>query len=131
MRRDALQAQYDVGEITLSALNTGIAQFNIDASAAVEQNSDAQLANTLSSNQQAITTISVGVSALQNSISQSNDPAEIANLLIQIATQIPEIYRLRREALQAQYDAGEITVAALNTSILTAEYRRIGGTGAE
>ena len=117
LRRDALQAQYDVGEITLSALNTGISQFNIDASAAVEQNSDAQLANTLSSNQQAITTISVGVSALQNSISQSNDPAEIANLLIQIATQIPEIYRLRREALQAQYDAGEITLSALNTSI--------------
>ena len=117
LRRDALQAQYDAGEITLSALNTGISQFNIDASAAVEQNSDAQLANTLSSNQQAITTISVGVSALQNSISQSNDPAEIANLLIQIATQIPEIYRLRRDALQAQYDAGEITVAALNTSI--------------
>ena len=117
LRRDALQAQYDAGEITLSALNTGIAQFNIDASAALEQNSDAQLANTLSSNQQAITTISVGVSALQNSISQSNDPAEIANLLIQIATQIPEIYRLRRDALQAQYDAGEITVAALNTSI--------------
>ena len=117
LRRDALQAQYDAGEITLSALNTGISQFNIDASAAVEQNSDAQLANTLSSNQQAITTISVGVSALQNSISQSNDPAEIANLLIQIATQIPEIYRLRREALQAQYDAGEITLSALNTSI--------------
>ena len=117
LRRDALQAQYDAGEITLSALNTGIAQFNIDESAALEQNSDAQLANTLSSNQQAITTISVGVSALQNSISQSNDPAEIANLLIQIATQIPEIYRLRREALQAQYDAGEITLAALNTSI--------------
>ena len=117
LRRDALQAQYDAGEITLSALNTGIAQFNIDESAAVEQNSDAQLANTLSSNQQAITTISVGVSALQNSISQSNDPAEIANLLIQIATQIPEIYRLRRDALQAQFDAGEITLSALNTSI--------------
>ena len=117
LRRDALQAQYDAGEITLSALNTGIAQFNIDESAALEQNSDAQLANTLSSNQQAITTISVGVSALQNSISQSNDPAEIANLLIQIATQIPEIYRLRREALQAQYDAGEITLSALNSGI--------------
>ena len=117
LRREALQAQYDAGEITLSALNTSISQLNIDESAAVEQNSDAQLANTLSSNQQAITTISVGVSALQNSISQSNDPAEIANLLIQIATQIPEIYRLRRDALQAQYDAGEITVAALNTSI--------------
>ena len=131
LRRDALQAQYDVGEITLSALNTGIAQFNIDASAALEQNSDAQLANTLSSNQQAITTISVGVSALQNSISQSNDPAEIANLLIQIATQIPEIYRLRREALQAQYDAGEITTIGTEYQYLTAEYRRIHGTGAE
>ena len=130
LRREALQAQYDAGEITLSALNTSISQLNIDESAAVEQNSDAQLSNTLSSNQQAITTISVGVSALQNSISQSNDPAEIANLLIQIATQIPEIYRLRREALQAQYDAGEITLSALNTGIAQ-QYRRIGGTGAE
>ena len=117
LRREALQTQYDAGEITLSALNISISQLNIDESAAVEQNSDAQLSNTLSSNQQAITTISVGVSALQNSISQSNDPAEIANLLIQIATQIPEIYRLRREALQAQYDAGEITLSALNTGI--------------
>ena len=117
LRREALQAQFDAGEITLAALNTGIAQLNIDESAAIEQNSDAQLANVLRINQEATTVLSVGVSELENAISQSNDPAEIANLLIQIAEQIPEIYRLRREALQAQFDAGEITLAALNTGI--------------
>ena len=119
LRREALQAQYDAGEITLSALNTGITQLNIDESAAIEQNSDAQLASVLSANQEATTALSVGVSQLENAISQSNDPAEIASLLIQIAEQIPEIYRLRREALQAQFDAGEITLSALNTGITT------------
>ena len=119
LRREALQAQYDAGEITLSALNTGITQLNIDESAAIEQNSDAQLASVLSANQEATTALSVGVSQLENTISQSNDPAEIASLLIQIAEQIPEIYRLRREALQAQFDAGEITLSALNTGITT------------
>ena len=117
LRREALQAQYDAGEITLSALNTGITQLNIDESAAIEQNSDAQLASVLSANQEATTALSVGVSQLENAISQSNDPAEISSLLIQIAEQIPEIYRLRREALQAQFDAGEITLSALNTGI--------------
>ena len=119
LRREALQAQYDAGEITLSALNTGITQLNIDESAAIEQNSDAQLASVLSANQEATTALSVGVSQLENAISQSNDPAEISSLLIQIAEQIPEIYRLRREALQAQFDAGEITLSALNTGITT------------
>ena len=89
----------------------------IEQSAALEQNSDAQLTNALRINQQATDAVATEIAALENTISQSNDPAEIANLLIQIATQIPEIYRLRREALQAQYDAGEITLSALNTSI--------------
>ncbi len=117
LRKDALQKQFDAGEITLSTLNTGIAELNIEASAALEQNSDAQLANALRANQEATTALSVGILLLENAISQSNDPAEIASLLIQIAEQIPEIYRLRREALQAQFDAGEITLAALNSGI--------------
>ena len=117
LRRNALSAQYAAGEITLDAINTGIAALNIEESAAVEQNSDAQLANTLRINQQDVASINTQISGLENAISQSNDPAEIASLLIQIAEQIPEIYRLRREALQQQYDAGEITLDALNTGI--------------
>ena len=117
LRREALQSQYDAGEITLTALNTGIASLNIEASAALEQNSDAQLANALLINQQAVEAINAEISGIENAISQSNDPAEIATLLQQIAIQIPEIYRLRREALQSQYDAGEITLSALQTGI--------------
>ena len=117
LRRDALQAQYDAGEITLSVLNTGLAVIDTEQAAALEQNSDAQLANALGMNQEAVESLNVGVSALENSIAQSSDPTEIATLLQQIAQQIPEIYQLRREALQSQYDAGEITLTALNTGI--------------
>ena len=117
LRRDALQAQYDAGEITLSVLNTGLAVIDTEQAAALEQNSDAQLANALRMNQEAVESLNVGVSALENSIAQSSDPTEIATLLQQIAQQIPEIYQLRREALQSQYDAGEITLTALNTGI--------------
>ena len=120
LRREALQKQYDAGEITLSALQTGIAQLNIEESAALEQNSDAMLANALSTNQAAAEAINTHIAGLENRISQSNDPAEIASLLQQIATQIPEIYRLRREALQRQFDAGEITLQALNTGLAQA-----------
>ena len=117
LRREALQTQFDAGKLTQAALENGIASLGIEQSAALEQNSDAQLTNALRINQQATDAVATEIAALENTISQSNDPAEIANLLIQIATQIPEIYRLRREALQAQYDAGEITLSALNTSI--------------
>ena len=117
LRREALQSQYDAGEITLTALNTGIASLNIEASAALEQNSDAQLANALLINQQAVEAINAEISGIENAISQSNDPAEIANLLQQIAVQIPEIYQLRRETLQSQYDEGEITLSALQTGL--------------
>ena len=117
LRREALQSQYDAGEITLTALNTGIASLNIEASAALEQNSDAQLANALLINQQAVEAINAEISGIENAISQSNDPAEIANLLQQIAVQIPEIYQLRRETLQSQYDEGEMTLSALQTGL--------------
>ena len=117
LRRNALSAQFAAGEITLSAINTGIAALNIEESAALEQNSDQILANTLRINQEAVVAINTEISALEQTISTSNDPAEIARLLMEIAKQIPETYRLRREALQAQYDAGEITLSALNTGL--------------
>ena len=117
LRREALQQQHDAGEITIEALNNGIANLNIEQSAALERNSDQMLANALQVNQAQIDAISVGISDLDNQISQSNDPAEIARLLMQIAVQIPETYRLRRNALSAQYAAGEITLEQINTGM--------------
>ena len=118
LRRNALSAQFAAGEITLSAINTGIAALNIEESAALERNSDALLANTLRINQEAQTAISTEISALEQAIATSNDPVEIAELLMQIADQIPEKYRLKREALQAQYDANEITIGQLQDGLL-------------
>ena len=117
LRREALQKQFDAGKLTQAALDNGLAALDIEESAAIEQNSDAQLANALRTNQEAQGTINTQIAGLENAISQSNDPAEIATLLMQIAEQIPEIYRLRREALQKQFDAGEITLSTLNTGI--------------
>ena len=117
LRREALSQQFAAGEITLQSFNTSIAQLNIEQSAALEQNSDQRLANTLLINQQQTEAVSSAISELENRIAQSNDPAEIAQLLMQIAEQIPEIYRLRRNALSAQFAAGEITLSAINTGI--------------
>ena len=117
LRKEALQTQFDAGKLTQEGLENGIAALDIEESATIEQNSDAQLANALRINEQATDAVATEIAALENAIAQSNDPAEIESLLQQIAEQIPEIYRLRRDALQAQYDAGEITLSALNTGI--------------
>ena len=117
LRKEALQTQFDAGKLTQQGLENGIAALGIEESATIEQNSDAQLANALRINEQATDAVATEIAALENAIAQSNDPAEIESLLQQIAEQIPEIYRLRRDALQAQYDAGEITLSALNTGI--------------
>ena len=120
LRRETLQSQYDEGEITLSALQTGLAELGIEESAAVERNSDAMLANALSINQLAAEAINTHIAGLEERISSSNDPVEIATLLQQVAQQIPEIYRLRREALQRQFNEGEITLSALQTGLAQA-----------
>ena len=112
-------------------MNNGIANLNIEESAALEQNSDQMLANALQVNQAQINAISVGISDLDNQVSQSNDPVEIANLLQQIAVQIPETYRLRRNALSAQFAAGEITLSAINTGIAALNIEESAATGAE
>ena len=117
---EGLQKQFDEGEITLSALKTGLEQLGIEESAALEQNSDAMLSNALRINQQAVEAINTHIAGLENRISQSNDPVEIATLLQLIAVQIPEIYRLRREGLQKQFDANEITLSTLQTGLAEA-----------
>ena len=118
LRKEALQTQFDAGKLTQEGLENGIAALNIKESATIEQNSDAQLANALRINEQATDAVATEIAALENAIAQSNDPAEIAKpFTYRLPTQIPEIYRLRRDALQAQYDAGEITLSALNIGI--------------
>ena len=115
--REALDEKYAADEISTDVYNASLTQLNSSESAELEQQSDAVLANALQINSEAVESISVGIRDLENRIAQSNDPTEIQTLLAQIAEQIPEIYSLRREALQAQYDAGEITKTALENGI--------------
>ena len=110
LRREALQAQYDAGEITLSALNTGLAQLNIAEAAEIERNSDAQLENLFSEHNADIALIANTVNIVSTSIRNSTDPEQISQLLVDLRAAIMEKYRLQREFLQAQLDAEEITI---------------------
>ena len=88
---------------------------------------DDVLANALRLTQDAIAAINTAIAGFDATIAQSNDPDEIASLLEQIAEQISEGFRLRREALQQQFDAGEITREALNTGIAQLNIDAVGG----
>ena len=75
------------------------------------------LTEVLARNQEQINVINVGIAALDQAIGQSNDPAEIASLLQQIAERIPEKYRLLREALQVKLDAEDIEKAEYDAAL--------------
>ena len=78
---------------------------------------DKALDAALQANQESIDAINTAIAGLNESISQSNDPEEIAALLQQIAVQISEKYRQIREALEQQLDAGKISVDVYNTRL--------------
>ena len=92
-------AETETQEITRAAQRSsrsvfrgsGGGQRTVDPAQAAQRAADEALANALRANQDAQNTINVEISALENAISQSNDPAEIATLLQQIAGQIPGI----------------------------------------
>ena len=132
LRREALQQQFDAGEITREALNTGIAQLNIEQSAAIEQNADAQLANALVINQQMVDAISVGISELESRIAQSNDPAEIqTSLLQQICRADPRNLSLTAECVIGTICGRRDHFRCHKHGHSRVEYRGIGGSGAE
>ena len=89
LRREALQTQFDAGKLTQAALENGIASLGIEQSAALEQNSDAQLTNALRINEQATDAVATEIAALENTIAQSNDPAKSKAFYIQIADPDP------------------------------------------
>ena len=98
-------------------MNTSISQLNIDESGALEQNSDAQLANALSQHNTDIENINTATGVLQDQIRSSDDPANIAQLTIDLRTAIEQKYALQRQILQAQLDAQEITIAQFEAQL--------------
>ena len=117
LRREALQRQLDANKITQTAFDTAIAQLNSDESAELERNSDAMLANTIRMINDGIGLINASILSVNTQIDQSNDPAEIAELLSRIPDLIQQKYQMLRDALDARYNAGEISVDAYNASL--------------
>ena len=76
----------------------------------MNSNSDAQLANALTDHNADIQLIANNVNALSDDIRNSDDPAEIARLLVDLRAAIMEKFRLQREFLQKRLDAEELTV---------------------
>ena len=110
LKREALQAQFDANEITIGQLRDGLLQLDTAEAAEIERNSDAQLANALTDHNADIQLIANNINALSDDIRNSDDPAEIAQLLVDLRNAIMEKFRLQREFLQKRLDAEELTV---------------------
>ena len=63
--------------------------------------------------------IDTQISAFNSQIENSDDPAEIRTLLLDLQEAIMEKYRLQKEVLQRQLDAEEISIASFNAQLGT------------
>ena len=115
--REALQHQLAAGDITQSQFDTSIRELNTGESAALERNSDAMLANTIRMIDEGIGLINASITSIDTQIAQSNDPAEIAQLLSRVPDLIRQKYEMLRDALDARYNADEISVDVYNASL--------------
>ena len=61
--------------------------------------------------------INASILSINTQIDQSNDPAEIAQLLSRVPDLIREKYEMLRQALEARFNAGEISEAVYNASL--------------
>ena len=94
-----------------------MARANIDESAALERNSDQQLANTLGVLNTDAQIVNTEITSLSEQIRNSDDPAEIARLVVDLQTAVMEKYRLQREVLQKRLDAEELTIRDFNAQL--------------
>ena len=61
--------------------------------------------------------INASILSINTQIEQSNDPAEISQLLSRVPALIREKYEMLRKALEARFNAGEISEAVYNASL--------------
>ena len=115
--RTALDTRYAAGEISLDVYKASLSQLESRETAELESHSDQILANTLQAIDEDAGLINASITALQNQIDQTSEPAEIAALLDQLPALITEKYRLLRNALDEKYAAGEISTDVYNASL--------------
>ena len=115
--RDELDARYNAGTIGVDVYNASLSELESSESREVEAHSDAVLANTVRAINEDVQRIDASITAIETQISQTSEPDEIIGLLSQIPGRITEKYQKLRDALDARYAAGEISVDVYNASL--------------
>ena len=91
--------------------------FDPNAAAAGELSEAAAIAPVIDRINEAIELINASILSVETQIDQSNDPAEIAELLLRVPALIAEKYAMLRQALEARLNASEISVDVYNASL--------------
>ena len=117
MLRQALEERLNAGEISVDVYNASLSELTSGESAEIERHSDATLANVVRMIDEDIGLIDASITDIETQIAGLSDPEAIAELLSQIPGLITEKYQLLRDALDAKYGAGEISVDVYNTSL--------------
>ena len=126
MLRQALNERYNAGLISVDVYNASLSELGSDESRALEQHSDQVLSNVVRGINEDIGLIDASITDLETQISGLSDPEAIAELLGQIPGLITEKYQLLRDALDARYVAGEISVDVYNSSLSILNSREAG-----
>ena len=128
--REALDAKYGAGEISVDVYNASLSLLSSRESGEIEQQSDAMLANVLADIDDDVELIDANIGALQLAVEQSDDPEAIAGLLDAIKILVMDKYRRLRERFTELHDAEEISTDSYNaalTALGTAETRALAG----
>ena len=117
MLRQALESRFEAGEISEAVYNASLSELQSNESRDLEHHSDAVLANTLRSINEDVQLIDTEISSIQTQIDGLSEPEVIVERLNQLPALISEKYQKLREALDARYAAGEISVDVYNASL--------------
>ena len=115
--RDALDAQYAAGEISVDVYNASLSELQSNQAQDLERHSDAVLANTVRAINEDVQRIDASITEIQTQIEALSEPDEIVALLSEIPGLLTEKYQKLRDALDARYAAGEISVDVYNASL--------------
>ena len=124
--RDALDARLNTGELSVDVYNASLSELSSGESSELERHSDAMLANVVRMIDEDIQLIDASITDINTQIAGLSDPEAIGALLEQIPGLITEKYTRLREALDAKYGAGELSVDVYNASLSLLSSRESG-----
>ena len=124
--RDALDARFNAGELSVDVYNASLSELSSGESSELERHSDAMLANVVRMIDEDIQLIDASITDINTQIAGLSDPEAIGALLEQIPGLITEKYTRLREALDAKYATGELSVDVYNASLSLLSSRESG-----